>query len=98
MSANATYNEHIRLDVIYGMEKKMAELPEKAASQAAVQYINPDDLPKNPAYTNVVVVTGCVKTIYICPQLAFDAASGALVAKGDIRLHTEQPLKHLQPT
>ncbi len=27
-----------------------------------VQYINPDDLPKNPAFTNVVVVTGPVKT------------------------------------
>src|SRR5260221_2597827 len=95
MSANATYNEHIRLDVIYGMEKKMAELPEKAASQGAVQYINPEDLTKNPSYTNVVVVTGCVKTIYIGAQLAFDAASGTIVGKGDIRLQTEQTLKTL---
>jgi hypothetical protein len=27
-----------------------------------VEYINPDELSKNPAFTNVVVVTGSVKT------------------------------------
>ena len=74
----------------------MTQLPEKAASQGSVQYINPDDLPKNPAYTNVIVVTGCVKTIYIGAQVAWDdAASGTIIGKGDIRAQTEQVLKYI---
>src|SRR5215813_3346076 len=65
------------------------------ASQGSVQYINPDDLPKNPAYTNVIVVTGCVKTIYIGAQLAWDAATMTIVGKGDIRAQSEQVLKNI---
>ena len=35
------------------------------STQEQVQYINPDGLPKNPTFTNAIVVTGGVKTIYI---------------------------------
>jgi hypothetical protein len=51
--------------------------------QGMVQFTNPDTLNKNPAFTNVVVVTGTVKTIYIGGQDAVDA-SGTIVGKGDI--------------
>ena len=50
---------------------------------------------KNPAFTNVVVVTGSVKTVYVGGQDAVDA-SGAIVGKGDIRVQTEQILKNIQ--
>lgn len=60
-----------------------------------VMHINPDGLFKNPAFTNVVVVTGNVKTIYIGGQDAVDA-SGKLVGKGDIKQQTEQVLANLQ--
>ena len=60
-----------------------------------VQHINPDDLSKNPAFTQVIVVTGPVKTIYIGGQDAVDA-SGAIVGKGDIRGQVEQVFKNLQ--
>jgi len=60
-----------------------------------VQYINPEGLNKNPAFTNVVVVSGHVKTIYIGGQDAVDA-TGAIVGKGDIRAQTEQVLKNIQ--
>ena len=60
-----------------------------------VQYINPDSLPKNPAFTNVVTVTGPAKTIYIGGQDAVDA-SGAIVGKGDLKAQTEQILKNIQ--
>ena len=60
-----------------------------------VNYINPDDLPKNPAFTNVVTVTGPVKTIYIGGQDAVDS-SGAIVGKGDLKAQTEQILKNIQ--
>ncbi len=63
--------------------------------QSQVQYINPDSLSKNAAFTNVIVVTGRVKTIYIGGQDALDA-SGAIVGKGDIKLQVEQVLKNLQ--
>jgi enamine deaminase RidA (YjgF/YER057c/UK114 family) len=60
-----------------------------------VLHLNPDGLPKNPAFTNVIVVTGQVKTIYIGGQDAVDA-SGSIVGKGDIKQQTEQVLANLQ--
>lgn len=60
-----------------------------------VQFINPDDLNKNPSFTNVIVVTGPVKTVYVGGQDAVDA-SGNIVGKGDIKAQTEQVLKNIQ--
>ncbi|AKB60753.1 RidA family protein [Methanosarcina mazei] len=65
------------------------------STKGQVSYINPDDLHKNPAFTNVVAVTGLVKTIYIGGQDAVDA-SGTIVGKGDIKKQTEQVLANLQ--
>ena len=39
-----------------------------AGSTESVRYINPDSLNKNPAFTNVVVVEGNVKTVHIGGQ------------------------------
>ena len=63
--------------------------------QGQVQYINPRSLHQNPAYTNVVMVTGPVKTIYVGGQNAIDT-SGAIVGKGDLKTQTEQILKNIQ--
>ena len=60
-----------------------------------VQYINPDGLNKNPAFTNVIVVSGHVKTVYVGGQDAVDA-SGNIIGKGDIKAQTEQVLKNIQ--
>ena len=60
-----------------------------------VQHINPDNLSKNPAFTQVVTVTGPAKTIYIGGQDAVDA-TGAIVGKGDIKAQVEQVFKNLQ--
>ncbi len=65
------------------------------STQGQVQHINPDGLIRNPAFTNVVTVTGHVKTVYIGGQDAVDA-SRTIVGKGDIKLQTEQVLKNLQ--
>ena len=65
------------------------------SNQGKVQFINPDGLSKNPAFTNVITVIGPVKTVYIGGQDAVDA-SGAIIGKGDIKLQTEQVLKNLQ--
>ena len=68
---------------------------EIANGKGQVQYINPDTLHKNPAFSNVVVVSGPVKTIYIGGQDAVDA-SGAIVGKDDLKVQTLQTLKNIQ--
>ena len=73
----------------------MARSSKSTTKKGNVQYLNPDGLPKNPAFTNVVTVTGPVKTIYIGGQDAVDA-SGTIVGKGDLKAQTEQILKNIQ--
>ena len=68
-----------------------------AAEQTAgsVSYVNPEGLHKNPAFTNVVVVEGPAKTVYVGGQDSVDA-SGNIVGKGDIAAQTEQVLANLR--
>lgn len=73
----------------------MASSAETTGASGLVQHINPDELHKNPAFTNVVVVTGAVRTVYIGGQDAVDAA-GNIVGKGDIEAQTEQVLTNIQ--
>jgi enamine deaminase RidA (YjgF/YER057c/UK114 family) len=69
--------------------------PSEGATGGSVEHLNPDGLPKNPAFTQAVVVTGPAKTIYIGMQNAVDA-SRTIVGKGDIAAQTEQVLKNIQ--
>jgi enamine deaminase RidA (YjgF/YER057c/UK114 family) len=73
----------------------MSDFPNNAGGAGSVRYINPDSLNKNPAFTNVVVVEGNVKTVYIGGQDAIDA-SGEIVGKGDIVAQTEQILANVR--
>jgi enamine deaminase RidA (YjgF/YER057c/UK114 family) len=66
-----------------------------ADRQGLVRYLNPDELPKNPAFTNVVVVSGNVRTIYVGGQDAVDAA-GNIVGKNDLAAQVEQILTNLE--
>jgi enamine deaminase RidA (YjgF/YER057c/UK114 family) len=60
-----------------------------------VRYIDPDSLNNNPAFTNVVVVEGNVKTVHIGGQDALNA-SGEIVGKGDIVAQVEQILANVR--
>ena len=73
----------------------MTKQSESTHTKGQVQYINPPTLHQNPAFTNVVQVTGSVKTIYIGGQNAVDT-SGAVVGKGDFKAQSEQILKNIQ--
>jgi enamine deaminase RidA (YjgF/YER057c/UK114 family) len=73
----------------------MAKQTKSDHVRGEVKFINPEGLPKNPAFTNVVTVTGHVKTIYIGGQDAVDS-SGNIVGKGDLKAQTEQILKNIQ--
>ena len=65
------------------------------AEQAVVQHLNPEGLHKNPAWSNVVSVSGRAKTIYVGGQNAVDA-SGEIVGKGDLAAQTEQVFRNLE--
>lgn len=60
-----------------------------------VDHLNPEGLPQNPAFTNVVTVTGPATTIYVGGQNAV-ASSGEVVGKGDIGAQTEQIFRNLE--
>ncbi len=73
----------------------MSDFPNRVEGAGSVRYINPDSLNKNPAFTNVVVVEGNVKTVHIGGQDAINA-SGEIVGKGDIVAQTEQILANVR--
>lgn len=60
-----------------------------------IEHLNPEGLPRNPAFSQAVVVTGAVRTVYVGGQTAVDA-SGAVVGRGDIPAQTEQIFKNLR--
>ena len=65
------------------------------APRGQVEHLNPEGLPRNPAFTNVVVVTGPVRTIYIGGQDAVDA-TGQIVGVGDIGAQAAQVFANIQ--
>jgi enamine deaminase RidA (YjgF/YER057c/UK114 family) len=73
----------------------MPDFPNSREGAGWVRYINPDSLNKNPAFSNVVVVEGNVKTVHIGGQDAINA-SGEIVGKGDIVAQVEQVLANVR--
>jgi enamine deaminase RidA (YjgF/YER057c/UK114 family) len=61
---------------------------------APARFINPEALTRSPAYTQVVEVSGAVRTIYVSGQLA-TAADGKLVSR-DFRAQAEQVFANLE--
>jgi enamine deaminase RidA (YjgF/YER057c/UK114 family) len=72
----------------------MTDQPSPAAA-GAIHYLNPETLHANPAFTQVVVASGPVKTVYVGMQCAVDGA-GRIVGRGDIGAQTEQVLKNVE--
>ncbi|HLN73774.1 MAG TPA: RidA family protein [Prolixibacteraceae bacterium] len=60
-----------------------------------IQYINPEGLSKNPAFSQIVTTHGSGRTIYIGGQNAI-TAKGEIIGKGNIGEQTEQVMKNLQ--
>jgi len=67
----------------------------QSATVGRVEYLNPDGLPSNPAFTNVAVVSGPVRTIYIGGQDSV-AADGEIVGTGDLAAQTAQIYANLE--
>jgi len=68
---------------------------ESTITKSKVAFLNPDSLHKNPAYSQVVVTEGAVKTIYIGGQNAVNE-NGEIVGKGDMKVQATQILKNLK--
>lgn len=62
---------------------------------ASVEHLNPNGLHQNPAFSQVVVTQGQVRTVYVGGQNAVDA-SGAIAGKRDIEVQAEQIFKNLE--
>ena len=60
-----------------------------------VEYLSPPTMHANPAFSQVVVATGNVKTIYVGGQNAVDA-SGNVVGAGDLGAQTTQILANVE--
>jgi enamine deaminase RidA (YjgF/YER057c/UK114 family) len=74
----------------------VSDYPNSSAEGAgSVRFINPDSLNNNPAFSNVVVVEGNLKTVHIGGQDAINA-SGEIVGKGDIVAQVEQILANVR--
>jgi enamine deaminase RidA (YjgF/YER057c/UK114 family) len=64
-------------------------------STSKIEHINPDNLIKNPAFTNVITVSNPAKTIYVGEQNS-NNAKGEVVGKGDLKVQTIQVLKNVE--
>ncbi|GHO81356.1 enamine deaminase RidA [Ktedonobacter sp. SOSP1-85] len=64
-------------------------------NQGIIEFLNPEHLHKNPAFTQVVSVSGPAKTIYVGGQNAVDA-QGNIIGKGDIKAQTQQVLANIR--
>lgn len=60
----------------------------------SVEYINPESMSSNPAFTQAISVTGPHKTIYIGGQNGVDA-KGEIVGRDDFKVQVEQLYKNL---
>jgi len=60
-----------------------------------VKFLSPDGLAKNPAFSQVAVISGPHKTIYVGGQNATDR-NGNIIGKGDIAKQSQQILHNLE--
>lgn len=60
-----------------------------------IQYISPDGLSKNPAFSQVVITQGNGKTIYVGGQNAVNAKR-EIIGKGNIAKQNEQVMENLK--
>lgn len=60
-----------------------------------IEHINPDDLHRNPAFSQIVAVKGIPRTVYIGGQNAV-SKNGEIIGKDDIGTQATQVLKNLE--
>lgn len=66
-----------------------------APAAGKVEFLNPDGLSRNPAFSQAVVISGPVRTVYVGGQDAV-TANGKIVGVGDLAAQTKQVLTNLE--
>ena len=66
-----------------------------ANAPGTVRFLSPDSLHQNPAYSNVVVASGPVTTVYVGGQNAVNQA-GEIVGKDDFAAQVRQILTNME--
>jgi enamine deaminase RidA (YjgF/YER057c/UK114 family) len=70
-------------------------MPASTGTDGLIQRLDPEGLHRNPAFSNVVVVSGNVRTVYVGGQNAVDG-DGTIIGVGDVAAQTEQVLRNLR--
>jgi enamine deaminase RidA (YjgF/YER057c/UK114 family) len=65
------------------------------STRGRVDFLNPEGMVRSPAFSNVAVVSGPVRTIYIGGQDAV-TPDGEVVGRGDLAAQTTQILRNIQ--
>ncbi|WP_276482979.1 RidA family protein [Paraflavitalea pollutisoli] len=78
-----------------GCDSSAPEKPLNMNSNTKVTLTSPEGMHKNPAYSQLAIVEGLHKTVYIGGQNAVDSA-GNIVGKGDFAEQTRQVLANLE--
>jgi len=65
------------------------------STRGNVKLLQPDGLVRNPAFSNVAVVSGPVRTVYVGGQDAV-TADGQIVGRGDLAAQTRQILRNIE--
>jgi enamine deaminase RidA (YjgF/YER057c/UK114 family) len=63
--------------------------------QGTVEHINPEGLLRSPAFSQVIAVTGPVRTVYVGGQNAV-TADGDMVGVGDLGAQTDKVMANVQ--
>jgi enamine deaminase RidA (YjgF/YER057c/UK114 family) len=97
LAATAILMEHTPVLGIAGETGATQEAVGMASEtgKGRVEHLNPAGLARNQAFSNVVVVSGPVRTIYIGGQDAVDA-EGRIVGEGDFAAQSSQVLANVQ--
>lgn len=66
-----------------------------APAAGKVEFLNPERLSRNPAFSQAVVISGPVRTVYVGGQDAV-TANGKIVGVGDLAAQTKQVLTNLE--
>jgi enamine deaminase RidA (YjgF/YER057c/UK114 family) len=74
---------------------EMPNNPEVMKNTGKTEFLNPETLSKNPAFSQVAVVSGSNRTIYIGGQDAIDR-DGKLVGKGNLEQQAQQVLTNIE--
>lgn len=70
-------------------------IPQKITDEQKHRFFSPDELLKNPAFSQIAITKGNGKTIYIGGQNAI-TKDLEIIGKGDITLQTEHVLKNIE--